>query len=154
MSKLTLSVEDSPAKTSASQGEEKALKESGADSGLSSTGSSRKSGRATRSSKTSQPFAIEDWTKCSGGSLRSGMMRNGIVYPLPPLVPLTKGTASGLWPTPTASDCRGGATNGRDSELKHYLKRRYGGVYPHPTFVEGLMGFPIGWTDLSNSETP
>lgn len=25
---------------------------------------------------------------------------------------------------------------------------------PHPEFVEAVMGFPIGWTDLKDSETP
>lgn len=45
---------------------------------------------------------------CSGSSLRSGMMRSGIVFPLPPLAPLTAGTGSGSWPTlwqtPVADD--------------------------------------------------
>jgi hypothetical protein len=38
-----------------------------------------------------------------GPSLRSGTMRSGTVFPLPPLAPLTAGTESGLWPTPTAN---------------------------------------------------
>jgi hypothetical protein len=73
-----------------------------ADSGSSSTGSSPKSTQSGLSSKTSQLFVLADWNKCSGRSLRSGMMRNGIVYPLPPLVHLTKGTGYGLSATPTA----------------------------------------------------
>lgn len=35
---------------------------------------------------------------------RSGMMRNGTVYQLQPLAPLTKGTESGFWPTPRKND--------------------------------------------------
>jgi hypothetical protein len=31
---------------------------------------------------------------------RAGMTRNGIAYPRQPLAPLTRGTGSGLWPTP------------------------------------------------------
>jgi hypothetical protein len=27
------------------------------------------------------------------------------------------------------------------------------GLYPHPEFVEAMMGFPIGWTELEPSET-
>ncbi len=27
-------------------------------------------------------------------------------------------------------------------------------LYPHPVFVESLMGFPTGWTELNPSETP
>ncbi len=38
----------------------------------------------------------------SATSLRSGMMRSGIVYPQPPLVRLTGEIAHGLWPTPDA----------------------------------------------------
>jgi hypothetical protein len=33
------------------------------------------------------------------------------------------------------------------------LPDQVGGV-PHPEFVEQLLGFPIGWTDLEASETP
>lgn len=100
----TLFAEGSPAKTSASPGAEQDLKANEAVSGSNSIASSKKSSRATRSSKTSQPFAVEDWIKYSGHSLRSGTMRNGTVYPLPPLVPLTAGTESGLWRTPQAGD--------------------------------------------------
>ena len=97
----TLFAEGSPAKTSALQEKEPDLKANEVVSGSNSIASSKKSSRNTRSSKTSQPFAVEDWTKYSGHSLRSGTMRNGTVYPLPPLAPLTAGTESGSWPTPT-----------------------------------------------------
>ena len=92
------------AKTSASPEKAQDLKEQGAASGLSTSASSKKRSRATPSLKTCQPFALADWKKCSGHSLRSGMMRNGIVYQLPPLAHLTKGTESGLWATPTTMD--------------------------------------------------
>ena len=44
----------------------------------------------------------------------------------------------------------------RQAKLKHYLRRKpYGGVTTRtPTFVEALMGFPIGHTDLGRSATP
>ena len=32
-------------------------------------------------------------------------------------------------------------------------KKQIGGV-PQPEFVEALLGFPIGWTDLDPSATP
>ena len=98
------SAEDSPAKISAPPGEAPDCLASEAVCGGSSTASSKKSARNTRSSKTSAPFDLADWTKCSGRSLRSGMMRNGIVYPLPPLAPPTGGIASGLLPIPTVRD--------------------------------------------------
>jgi hypothetical protein len=102
-SSLTLSAEGSPAKTSALQGKEPDLQALEAASGGNSTGSSVRRSRTGSSRKTYQPFAVEDWTKFSGASLRSGTMRNGTVYPLPPLAPLTAGTESGFWPTPTAN---------------------------------------------------
>ena len=55
------------------------------------------------SSKTSQCFDVEDWDKCYDPSQRSGMMQNGTVYLLEPLVRLTRETGSGSWPTPTVS---------------------------------------------------
>ena len=99
----TPSAEDSPAKTSALPVKELDLQALEVASGGSSTASSRKRGRSGSLRKTYQPFVVEDWTKFSGASLRSGTMRNGTVYPLPPLAPLTVGTESGLWPTPTAN---------------------------------------------------
>ncbi len=200
------------AKTSAWPVAAPALPANDPDSGTNITGSSKKSARATSSSKTSLPFALADWTQSSAASLRSGMTRNGIAYPLPPLAPLTKGTGSGwwltpnvmdalaprtpealkkqyeknrqgrtthstlreqvvypppnvMWPTPAARDYRG--ANGYETTLKKISE----GGRPHldqlpnrvqlaegrpirgtlnPTWVEWLMGFPIGWTD-SNS---
>ena len=133
--------------------------------GTSSTVLSKKSNRATRLSKTFQPFALEDWIKSSGASLRSGMTRNGIVYPLPPLARLTDGIASGLWPTPQASDHRDrGCLEdpsvqrririGKQIGLSVAVKKVRGRGTLNPTWVEWLMGFPLGWTDLKPSEMP
>lgn len=124
---------------------------------------------------------------CSGGSLRSGMMRSGTVYPLPPLAPLTAGTGSGLLPTPEASNTkavamRSGGREPRDflkplprltkdgllttpcADDTGYRKGKYAqggtalstqiGGQLNPTWVEWLMGFPLGWTALERSETP
>jgi DNA (cytosine-5)-methyltransferase 1 len=57
-----------------------------------------------------------------------------------------------MWPTPTKSDGEGGPGNsGRDGGLN--LRTAAGGSL-NPTWVEWLMGFPLGWTDLEASETP
>jgi hypothetical protein len=53
--------------------------------------------------RTSQLCLVEGSTVFSETWPRSGMMRSGIAYQLPPLAPLTDATASGLWPTPNAS---------------------------------------------------
>lgn len=37
---------------------------------------------------------------------RSGTMRNGIAYPLPPLALITSEIGSGLWPTPNTGDAK------------------------------------------------
>jgi hypothetical protein len=127
---------------------------------------------------------------------RSGMTRSGTAFQLQPLAPLTRGTASGLLPTPSAtsygSNQGGGA--GRIGPVRHSLQsmarhnlwptpratdgdkgtrtqegakremargRNFdpgmvaamdGGAL-NPTWVEWLMGFPLGWTDLGASET-
>ena len=163
----------------------------------------------------------------SGTCPRSGMMRSGTAYQLPPLVRLTDATGSGLWPTPTvatagrtsgseiadasrgAAMAAGCARSGRrrhacewkqgcqaDAEqaVKRCGRRRtsqrldqmsaarmlefgvteqrrthtnnaalqYRGLAAqrgvggslNPTWVEWLMGFPLGWTDLEPSATP
>ena len=59
------------------------------------------------------------------------------------------GWAVSMWTTPTAADSQGtsGGNNSRS------LRTDVGGQL-NPTWVEWLMGFPIGWTDLDASETP
>jgi hypothetical protein len=57
-------------------------------------------------------------------------------------------------PTPCARDYKGRSSRKwleRPGKLAT-LPDRIGGV-PHPSFVEQLMGFPIGWADLEGSET-
>ena len=210
-----------------------------ADSGSNTLKRSKPSRRVTSSSKTSPPFALADWIKYSGRSLRSGMMRNGIVYPLMPLVPLTGGIGSGLlptpqsrdhfpahspeyiqekkaqghgmanlndfvahhhlglWPTPRARDWKGqgmsraridagrkpdcldvavkfwptpasnngtggctGLAGGSGNRKKLYAmlgeeeRKKLGCQSLNPYWVEWLMGYPIGWTDLRDSATP
>jgi len=64
------------------------------------------------------------------------------------------GTAYGLLPTPLASDARGQWGRKDDNLLRNYLPRRFGGIYPHPSLLETMMGFPSGWTEPTPSETP
>ena len=190
------SAEDSPAKTSAMPGKAPGSQANDLGFGMNSTGSLKKSGRGTRLSKTSQPFALEDWTLYSGASLRSGMTRSGTVYPLRPLALLTAGIDGGgsYIPTPTAGDARsagsrnlpgskakagvsltdfvkyGNSTTPRkmwptpdasphkyrlqgNSQQSKSLNAIHGGKL-NPTWVEWLMGFPLGHTDLKPSEMP
>lgn len=156
--------------------------------------------------KTWQRCLLGDWTEFSGRWPRSGMMRNGIAYRLPPLVPRTFVTGFSFWPTPNVAGYRSdgelrclqrlvspaelvgmteraASSNGarywptpttRDHKGcgKHGLARN--GVIQtdtldravwqaepgpnngslNPPWVEWLMGFPLGWTDCEDLETP
>ena len=119
------------------------------------------------------------------------VMRNGIAYRLPPLVPLTVGTESGLLPTPVSYDATPGGPNNHYKGLGHMARHKWPtpcagddrdrGNLSHkaiqrrqslgkqlmlsmvvdknsgalnPTWVEWLMGFPLGWTALDASATP
>ena len=58
------------------------------------------------------------------------------------------------WPTPLPSDVDGGrTTKGKDRPNEAGLRVAVGGQL-NPTWVEWLMGFPLGWTDLGPLETP
>ena len=75
-------------------------------------------------------------------------------FQLVPSGRLIGGTAYGLLPTPLASDARGRWGRKDDNLLRNYLPRRFSGIYPHPTLLEAMMGYPSGWTELMPSATP
>lgn len=72
-----------------------------------------------------------------------------------------------LWPTPTVPNGgrspKGGMSltgmtpdgKKRQVDLAHFVRQSDGvSGQLNPTWVEWLMGFPLGWTDLKDSETP
>jgi hypothetical protein len=113
----------------------------------------------------------------------SGTMQNGILCRQPPLVRRISEKESSLLPTPRASEAEhsGRTYTGSNSygqiglaeaanllgtpnahprthsprQVDHdqQLANQVGGLL-NPQFVEAIMGFPIGWTDLDASETP
>ena len=216
---LTLFAEDSLAKTSPLPGEAQALMVNVADYGQNTPDLLASFDRDSYLWRTSQHCLVEGLTEFSETWPRSGMMRNGTAYRLPPLVRLTEGTESGLWRTPQAGDSERGITRDKDKLEKRLSNggqlslttqivhphlwptptvsgnyNRKGasktsgdglatavkmwptptahnskeGVYPaeylrntptpaavaggrlNPTWVEWLMGFPAGHTDLNN----
>jgi len=60
-------------------------------------------------------------------------------------------------PTPTAQDAKNStlppSQAGRDTIPGHLVDEGYSGEL-NPKWVEWLMGFPTGWTELEDSETP
>ena len=79
------------------------------------------------------------------------------------LLALVRGKkARQIWPTPTASSHKTAGPHGSKSHQHDIAKGNLRGVVMepdntgqlNPTWVEWLMGFPLGWTDLEDSETP
>ena len=82
-----------------------------------------------------------------------------LYFRLVPSTPRTGGTAAPLLPTPTSSWGLKGLgfnpkTKKRYSQQTKNFALQVLGKYVVPESVELIMGFPLGWTDLSASETP
>lgn len=99
---LTLSPLAGPVRTSPLPEADSALPASVPDSGGMSRDSFARYDPATSSWRTSQRCFLEDWQTFSATWPRSGMMRNGTAYRLPPLARVTDEIGSGLLPTPSA----------------------------------------------------
>ena len=116
--------------------------------------------RVSSSWKTSQICLDSDLAELSGTWPRSGMTRNGTAYQRLTLVPGTVGTEFGWLPTPTkTADAKGSPKNRYygsptcRSNLREWLRDGPDDpIFPHPAFVELVMGYPIGWTELEASE--
>ena len=110
--------------------------------------------------KTSQTTLLSDLDTFSQTWPRSGMTRDGTAYQLPPSAPRTSAIAyslsqgsngpnsDGLWPTATTQDHatrykQGGMPLGMAARIADGPNGQL-----NPTWVEWLMGFPQGWTDL------
>lgn len=97
------------------------------------------------------------------------MMRSGTTYQLGSWDAHMGASASGLLPTPTASDNRDASLKRssleRQARAFHNPKYKsvkrttmaYAAIFNEPMpaeFCEWMMLFPIGWTDLKPSATP
>jgi hypothetical protein len=88
------------------------------------------------------------------------MMQSGSAYQRLTLAPGIGGTEFGWLPTPTKTADSKGAPKNRyfgsptcRSNLREWLRDGPDDpIYPHPDFVERVMGYPIGWTELAPSE--
>lgn len=176
LSRSMSSVGDSPAKTSAWP--ERAQDSTGPDRdcGQNTRASFASFDPDTSSWRTSQRCLVGGWVEYSETWPRAGTMRSGTVYRLKPSAPIIGGIACSLspgqFPTPTAqrygtgqNGQRGDGTTFKGKGSPSLDTMAYHGMWPDsdhtgqngplsPAFVELLMGFPVGWTDLDALETP
>lgn len=147
--RLISCAEASRAKTSARQEKERVSKVQEAECGWKWHESFVKYHPDSSSWKTRQCSLLAGLDEFSETWPKWGMMQDGECWEQTPQGPVIIAPESGYVPTPCASDYKGGAKNGRDSEFKHWLKRRHGKSYPHPQRVEEMMLWPIGWSELA-----
>ena len=157
----TLSAEGSRVRTSATLASGQGLTENAQGYGESTPVLLASYDHDSSSWRTSQRCLDGELAEFSETWPRSGMTQSGTVYQLPPLVPLMRGTDSGLLPTLTRRDARtlkGGQDRpnraGGKSLLQWFLDRQYSNGRLNPRFCEWFMGMPQMWTLLPPSETP
>jgi len=120
----------------------------------------------SQSWRTSQRYLLEDWMPSLDRLPKSGIMRNGRIYEQATWVHRTKENGYGLLPTPqafdgirfcqiTIEDSKYRIMNGHPYNWGHYLimKSNIKIGYMNPLLSEIMMGYPIGWSDLKDSET-
>ena len=153
---LTLYLEDFLAKICQQREQEPVLMDPDRDCGEKWRGWLAKYDPDSCSWKTPQCSLITDSDECLETYPTSGMTRDGLLWEQTRLERNTTETEYGLLPTPTARDFNGHTITkkrpkGFNKVLPNVFKLEFqlhGQCYPHPTFSEGLMLWPIGWTDL------
>jgi len=162
---LTLYLADFHARTLAHWGGGGELKAQNPQCGNTWQGSLARLDPSTSLWRTAQFSLLEDLELSLQTFPTWGSMRNGALYQLPMLVQTISVKEFGLeqkqmWPTPVARDYKDTGTkesltkafNKRDSPgLALTIGAQLGGQL-NPTFVEWVMGFPLGWTDLKPLE--
>jgi DNA (cytosine-5)-methyltransferase 1 len=117
----TSSAEASPARTLASQERGRGCQVNVPDYGESTPASFASFDPDTSSWRTSQHCLVEGLQRYLETWPRSGLMRNGTAYQLPPLVRLTVETESGLLPTPEASNTKAIALRSAGRSPRNFL---------------------------------
>jgi hypothetical protein len=121
----------------------------------------------SRSWRTAQCLLFEDLGESLETFPNWGIMRGGECWERTMLALPTAGRESGLWATPSARDWKDtpgmaffsinadGTLRNREDQLARqvYASENATGGQLNPTWVEWLMGWPIGWTDLKPLET-
>lgn len=154
---LTWYLADSHAKTSAYKESEQGLTAKNLECGDTWRGSLAKYSPDSHSLKTVQNSLIQDLTGCFVTLPKWGLMRNGEIYQRPHWERHIYETAPGLLPTPRVSRGFTNPTLGkkrRDCLTTEILGEPILGMRPVPEYVEWMMNFPIGWTELNVSAMP
>lgn len=107
--------------------------------------------------KTSQSCLFGGLAEFSETWPRAGLIVHGNAFLLPPWVPGISGTECSSWVwigTPSAAmKVRSPAFQRGTLKNPAELAKDLGGK-PNPEWIESLMGFPVGWTDCEDLETP
>lgn len=170
-----LSVEDSPAKTSAQQEQAKDLKVIGQDFGLKCEGSFARWNPSSSLWKTRQYSLFGGLESFSETWPQWGIMHNGECWELQMSACVIAENEFGYLPTVMHSEATmhvGGPLRSREtwqntSKLSHRLiglwmkwkaresnaRHRESKAVCHPIFAEWMMGWPIHWTDLRELAT-
>jgi hypothetical protein len=151
------------AKTYRQQAKEQALMEKGQECGSKWHASFAKFDQNMFMWKIPQYSLLEDLESYSQTWPKWGSMLNGECWERQPLVEITKEKEFGLWPTPVTSDyaARRPSKGWRGtSDLPSVAWTRNGGkenpekppLKLNALWVEWMMGWPVGWTDLKPLE--
>ena len=156
----TSSQEDTPVSLSQSL-DDKKLKRIRDISGQSILGLSKNSGQLGSLEKTLVDTLNSVSTPCSRTWRVKVTERGHLVFQLLASAPTTKERESGLWPTPSRGmwkqDVNDDGRYARDIKKKGFQVmlpaavkiRGKGGGQLNPKWVEWIMGYPRGWTDLN-----
>jgi len=168
---LTFLLEDSPAKTSVLRVKAQELAESVQAYGKNMRDSLKRYNLDLSLPKTHLCFALGDLELSSKTSPRWGIMLDGELSELGLSVRPIKETECGSWPTPTCQETEHpdailtetGRRLSKNGKTSHSLNLadtvKLGGIQTqqkaqlNPSWVEWLMGWPIGYTDLKPLET-
>ena len=145
------------ARTLAQPEKEQALTAPEVECGSTWRGSLARFDRATSSWRTPQCSLLEGLDEFSETWPRWGMMQNGECSERAMSAHRIGETESGSWPTPKCQDSRGALVDRKKCNLAEVV---HGGELTpqnrkarlNPNWVEWLMGWPIGWTDLKPLE--
>ena len=150
---LTLYLAGFHAKTSVQPEKAQELTESEAECGEKWRGSFTKYDPDSRSWKTHQCSLAGDLDEFSETFPRWGLMRDGECWEQQTLEQTIRGIESGsLLPTPMCHNSKEGAFPSEYNRKTPSLATHAGGKL-NPTWVEWLMGWTLGWTDLKPLET-